>query len=123
MLAQKEDVFEETCETIFELNQDDIARYWAEAREEGLRIARTNEKLHKDEIARKDRALAEKDNALAERDNEIAKKDNEIAEKDNALTEKDSALAEKDNEIEKKDAQIALLMEQLKEKSQQDDNV
>ena len=89
MLAQKDDVFEETCETIYELNQDDIARYWAEAREEGLRIARTNEKLYKDEIARKDRALAEKDNEIAEKDNEIAKKD----------------------------AQIALLMEQLKEKS------
>ena len=89
MLAQKDDVFEETCETIFELNQDDIARYWAEAREEGLRIARTNEKLHKDEIARKDRALAEKDN--------------EIAENKKILAEKD--------------AQIALLMYQLKEKS------
>ena len=89
MLAQKDEVFEETCETIFELNQDDIARYWAEAREEGLRIARTNEKLHKDEIARKDRALAEKDN--------------EIAENKKILAEKD--------------AQIALLMYQLKEKS------
>lgn len=41
MLAQRDKIFEETCDTVFTLNQDDKIRYWCEAREEGQRIERT----------------------------------------------------------------------------------
>lgn len=49
MLAQKNDTFEETCETIFKLNQDDVARYWCEAREEGLRVYQTYVNMYENE--------------------------------------------------------------------------
>lgn len=99
MLAQQDSVFQETCETVFRLNQDEKVRYWCEAREEADRIARTIE--HDYEVS-----LAEKE---AERDRAIAERNNAIAEKDNAIAEKDSVIAEKD-------AQIAMLTAQLNQK-------
>ena len=95
MLAQQDNVFQETCDTVFRLNQDEKIRYWCQAREEAERIARTIEQDYEDRLAKKDNALAEKDKALAE--------------KDKALAEKDKALAEKD-------AQLALLKAQLNQK-------
>lgn len=68
MLAEKNDTFEETCETIFRLNQDDAVRYMCEAREDGERILRTYKAL----LAEKDNELAEKDNVLAEKNDRIA---------------------------------------------------
>lgn len=65
MLAQKDDVLNETCETIFKLNQEDVARYWAEAREEGLRVAQSTEKMFKNAIAERDKTIAEKDAEIA----------------------------------------------------------
>lgn len=47
MLAQKDDIFEETSEEIYNLNQDDVARYWCQMREEGERILRTYKSLMK----------------------------------------------------------------------------
>lgn len=41
LLAQKDEIFEETCDAVFTLNQDDKKRYWCEAHEEGKRIGRT----------------------------------------------------------------------------------
>lgn len=95
MLAQQDNVFQETCDTVFRLNQDEKIRYWCQAREEAERIARTIEQDYEDRLAKKDNALVEKDKALAE--------------KDKALAEKDKALAEKD-------AQLALLKAQLNQK-------
>ena len=68
MLAQKDDVFEETSEAIFNLNQDDVARYWCEAREEGQRILRTYESL----LNADKEALAEKDSTIEEMRSTIA---------------------------------------------------
>ncbi len=62
------DMLDETCETIFRLNQDDAVRYWCEAREDGERIMLTYKNM-----------LAEKDSALAQKENEIAQKDLELA--------------------------------------------
>ncbi len=45
MIAQENDIFEETGETIFKLNQNDSVRYMCEAREEGQRILRTYENM------------------------------------------------------------------------------
>ena len=77
MLAQQNDIFQETCETIFRLNQDDEVRHWCEACEEADRVARTIESLHKKELAKMSAVIAqqkaeneqlntEKENALAE---------------------------------------------------------
>ena len=102
MLAQQDNVFQETCETVFRLNQDKKVRYWCQAREEAERIARTTKQDYEKRLANKDKALAEKDNALAEKNNTIAEDKRLIAEKDKALAEKD--------------AQIALLKAQLNQK-------
>ena len=102
MLAQQNDVFMETCETIFQKNQDEKVRYWCEAREEAERVARTIERGYKQTIA--------------EQSNTIAEKDNIIAEDRRLLSEKDNALAEKDNALIEKDALIARLMAQLNQK-------
>lgn len=64
MLAQKNDAFQETCETVYKLNQNDEVRYLCEMREEGERILRTYQSMLKN----KDAALSEKDIALAEKD-------------------------------------------------------
>lgn len=47
MLAHKNDVFNEIFETMYKLNQDEVARYWTEAREEALRISQSTEHLYK----------------------------------------------------------------------------
>lgn len=96
MLAQKDDIFEETCETIYNLNQDDVARYWCEAREEGQRILQTYQSLQK----------MDKE-ALAQKDAELAQKDAIIAQKDSTITKKDSAIAEKDSLIAMLQAKLA----------------
>lgn len=101
MLAHKNAVFNETFETIYKLNKDEVARYWAEAREEALRISQSTEQLYKKSLEEKDKALAEKDKSLAE-------KDKALEEKDKSLTEKNKALAEKDIEI----ARLQALLEQ-----------
>lgn len=90
MLAEKDDVFEETCETIFNLNQDDVARYWCQAREEGERIIRTYKSLMKADK----KALAEKDVLIAEKDSAIAEKDSTINEMSSTIAMLQAKLAE-----------------------------
>ena len=126
MLAQQNDIFMETCETIFQKNQDRNVRYWCEAREEADRIARTVEREYQQSLAdlaemrntiqEKDNTIKEKNNTIKEKDNTIKEKDNTIKEKDNALAEKDNTIQEKDNAIAEMRAQIATLMAQLNQK-------
>lgn len=73
MLAQQDDVFQETCETMFRLNHDDEVRYWCEACEEADRVARTIESNYKKDLAVKHAIIAEKDNVIAEKDAQIAR--------------------------------------------------
>ena len=68
MLAQNDNVFEETCETVYKLNQNNEVRYLCEMREEGQRIVRTYQNM----LKRRDAAIAEKDSELAEKDSIIA---------------------------------------------------
>ena len=82
MLAQENNVFEETCETVYKLNQDQEVRYLCEMREEGQRILRTYQSLLKASetaLAESTAALAESTAALAERDAKLAEKDALIA--------------------------------------------
>ena len=103
MLAQNDNVFEEACETVYKMNQNNEVRYLCEMREEGERILRTYQNM----LKRRDVALAEKDAALEESVAALAEKDTELAEKDAALLEKDAALA-------KSAATIAALQAQIK---------
>lgn len=123
MIAQRNEIFRETCDAVFTLNQDDKVRYWCEAVEEGKRIERT----YQAEIAEKNNTIetvteerdaaisviAEQKTAIAERDSTIAEKDSVIAEQKTAIAEKDSAMAEKDSLIAEKDAIIARLMAEM----------
>ena len=96
MLAQKEDIFEETSKAIYNLNQDDVARYWCQMREEGKRILQTYQNQYQrnlEELAirwaergalliRKVFLLvdgAEKEPVIVEKDLDIAKKNLAIA--------------------------------------------
>ena len=90
MLAQKNDAFEETCETVYKLNQDENVRYLCEMREEGHRILRTYESLLKN----RDAVLAENAATLAEKDAKLAEQKAELSEKDAKLAEQEAALAE-----------------------------
>lgn len=74
MLAQQDNDFQETCETIFRLNQDKSVRYWCQAREEADRIARSIEhdyEVYKKNLAEKDAIIADQNNALAQKDAQI----------------------------------------------------
>lgn len=62
MLAQNDNVFEETCETVYKLNQNNEVRYLCEMREEGQRIVQTYQNM----LKRRDAAIAEKDSIIAE---------------------------------------------------------
>lgn len=106
MLAQQNDIFMETCETIFQKNQDEKVRYWCEAREEAERVARTVEREYQQNLAKKDALIRR---LLSENKRLLSEKDNTIAEDKRLLSEKDNALAEKD-------ALIAKLMAQLNQK-------
>lgn len=59
MIAHDDDILEQTCETMYNLNQDEVTRYWCEAREDGLRIMRTIQNQYKAEIAEKDSIIAQ----------------------------------------------------------------
>ena len=83
MLAQKNDAFEETCETVYKLNQDENVRYLCEMREEGHRILRTYESL-----------LKNRDAVLAENAATLAEKDAKLAEQEAALAESVAIIAE-----------------------------
>ena len=82
MIAQKNDIFEETGETIFRLNQNDAVRYMCEAREEGQRILKTYETMLKESqrmLKTYEITLAEKNTALVAKDTELAEKEALIA--------------------------------------------
>ena len=38
MIAHNDDILEQICETMYNINQDEAVRYWREAREDGLRL-------------------------------------------------------------------------------------
>ena len=97
MLAQKDNIFKETGETVFKFNQDESVRYLCEMREDGRRILRTYENLIKKgeaELAKKDEQLAEKDVRLAEKDEQLAENAAILAKKDCQLAERDAQIAE-----------------------------
>ncbi len=75
MLAKTDDVFEETCETVYNLNQDRAVRYWCEAREEGERILRTYQNIQKRdkaELAKKNAEIAQLQSMISEMRSEIS---------------------------------------------------
>ena len=74
MLAQNDNVFEETCETVYKLNQNNEVRYLCEMREEGQRIMRTYQNM----IKRRDAALAENAATIAELQAQIKALQNQI---------------------------------------------
>ena len=74
MLAQNDNVFEETCETVYQLNQNNEVRYLCEMREEGQRIMRTYQNM----IKRRDAALAENAATIAELQAQIKALQNQI---------------------------------------------
>ncbi len=97
MLAQKDNIFKETGETVFKFNQDESVRYLCEMREDGRRILRTYENLIKKgeaELAKKDEQLAEKDVRHAEKDEQLAENAAIFAKKDCQLAERDAQIAE-----------------------------
>lgn len=126
MLAQKDNVFMETCETIYQKNQDDMTRKWCEAHEEAERVAQTYRRQYERDLAQKDaiieeqeNVIAEKENALAEQESVIAEKENVIVEKENVIVEKENALAEQERLLADKEAEIARLRLALAEAGRQ----
>lgn len=116
MIAQRNEIFKETCDAVFTLNQDDKVRYWCEAVEEGKRIERT----YQAEIAEKNNTIEtvteERDAAIsviAEQKMAMAEKDSVIEEKDIAMAEKDSVIAEQKTALAEKDAIIARLIAEM----------
>lgn len=95
MLAKTDDVFEETCETVYNLNQDRAVRYWCEAREEGERILRTYQNIQK-----RDKAELAKKNA------EIAQKNSLLEQQQNMITEMQSIICEMRSEISELKTQL-----------------
>lgn len=76
MLAQKDNMFEETCETMYLLNQEDSVRYLCEAREEGLReleSAWDYVDFYKAEAGEYKAKLSKKEAEIAEKDSEVAR--------------------------------------------------
>ena len=116
MLAQQDDVFQETCETMFRLNQDEKVRYWCEAREEAERIALTIEQDHAKQLAERDSIIAEDKRLLSEQASTIAEQSSTIAEQFSTITEQSSTIAEQDAAIAELRAQNALLTAQLQQK-------
>ena len=74
MLAQNDNVIEETCETVYKLNQDKEVRYLFEMREEGQRILRTYQYLLKE----KEDALAESAATIAALQDQIKSLQNQV---------------------------------------------
>ncbi len=92
MLAQQDTVFMETCETIYQKNQDDVARLWCEASEEAARIARTVQKIHEKALAERDAVIVKQETKLEEQEKRLTEKDNELAEQEKKLAGKDAEL-------------------------------
>lgn len=53
MIAHNDDILEQICETMYNINQDEAVRYWREAREDGLRIMRSIQNQHKAALAKR----------------------------------------------------------------------
>ena len=77
MLTQRNDVFQETCVTMFCLNHDDEVRHWCEACEEADLVARTIESNYKKDLAKKESVIArqnaENERLPVEKDVQIAR--------------------------------------------------
>lgn len=64
MIVHNDDILEQTCETMYNLNQDAAVRYWREARRDEQRIMCTIKNQHKAELAEKGFIIKQKDSHL-----------------------------------------------------------
>ena len=109
MLAQQDTVFMETCETIYQKNQDDVARLWCEASEEAARIARTVQKIHEKALAERDAIIVEQETKLIKKDNELEENRQQLEENRQQLEENRQQLTEQEKKLAEKDAELERL--------------
>ena len=109
MLAQQDTVFMETCETIYQKNQDDVARLWCEASEEAARIARTVQKIHEKALAERDAVIVEQETKLIKKDNELEENRQQLEENRQQLEENRQQLTEQEKKLAEKDAELERL--------------
>ncbi|MCM1262978.1 MAG: Rpn family recombination-promoting nuclease/putative transposase [Butyrivibrio sp.] len=123
MLAQKDPIFQETGQIIFQKNQDKKAREWCEfLRQDAERVRLTDEYLLQKKLEELTKAIEEAKAELAEKESTITEKESVIAERESVIAEKESDLTEKESTIEQQQAQIEQLraeIQKLKEAQKQ----
>lgn len=77
MIAQKSSILSEACESLFEINADEISRQKSQAREDYYRMQRMIER----KLAEQDTLITKQLSLIAEKDCEISAMSNEIASK------------------------------------------
>ena len=97
---------EQAMSVIQRIQNDSQASAAYEAREEWLRVERSQAKATAYERAEKEKALAEKEKALAEAARERAEKERERAEKEQALAEGERERAEKETALAANEAAL-----------------
>ncbi len=106
MIAAQDEEMTIASRTLYNKNQDEVARLWAEAREDFLweerRRARRIEAIEK-EMADKEQIIKNLDSEIQSKNQEIKFRDKEIKSRDQEIKSRDQEIKSRDQEIKSRD--------------------
>ncbi|MCR4692024.1 MAG: Rpn family recombination-promoting nuclease/putative transposase [Lachnospiraceae bacterium] len=119
MIATQDKEMTVAAKKLYNKNQDEVARLWAQAHEDFL----WEERIRKKRAEKLEKEMAEKEKMIKSMDQEIQSKDQEIQSKDQEIQSKDQEIQSKDQEIQSKDQEIQSKDQEIQSKDQEIDRL
>ncbi|MBQ9391092.1 MAG: hypothetical protein IJU02_02775 [Lachnospiraceae bacterium] len=97
MIAEKDKVYSEAANSIYEQNSDETVRMMCEARREAI----FHEQYVQNKMERLEKQLSQKYEQLSQKDEQLSQKDEQLSQKEKQLSQKDSLIEQLQAELEK----------------------
>ena len=97
MIAEKDKVYSEAANSIYEQNSDETVRMMCEARREAI----FHEQYVQNKMESLEKQLSQKDEQLSQKEKQLSQKDEQLSQKDEQLSQKDSLIEQLQAELEK----------------------
>ena len=97
MIAEKDKVYSEAANSIYEQNSDETVRMMCEARREAI----FHEQYVQNKMESLEKQLSQKEKQLSQKDEQLSQKDEQLSQKEKQLSQKDSLIEQLQTELEK----------------------
>ena len=97
MIAEKDKVYSEAANSIYEQNSDETVRMMCEARREAI----FHEQYVQNKMESLEKQLSQKEKQLSQKDEQLSQKDEQLSQKEKQLSQKDSLIEQLQAELEK----------------------